>query len=100
MNIDLIAQSIREWADQVFPDRTDASMFLKFFGEANELLDAGDDPHAVAEEVADLMILLLDYAKRKGVKDITGAILAKMRVNRHREWVVTPSGVMQHADKD
>lgn len=100
MSIDLIADSIKEWADQVFPDRTDSSMFLKTFGEINELIDAGDDAEKVGEEVADLIILLVDYAKRKGVKDITGAVLAKMRVNRRRTWKVSTMGVMQHAEKE
>lgn len=91
-NIDNIAHSCMTWADQAFPTRTDASMFLKMYGELAELIDAGND---CDDEIADILILVLDYASRKGVKP-SAAVLAKLNVNRQREWEFTNIGTMQH----
>lgn len=89
--IDTLAQSINAWANDVFPTRTDASMFLKLYGEIAELVEDG----ASEDEVADVFILFLDYAKRKNI-DIEGAILRKMSVNVQRTWEVNELGVMRH----
>lgn len=97
--IESLAADIHAWANEVFPDRTDASMFLKLYGEINELIEAGDNIDEVADEIADLFILLLDYAYRKGMTWVTQAILKKMRENRKRTWLITTTGVMQHAKK-
>jgi hypothetical protein len=91
-NIDNIAEACLTWADSAFPTRTDASMFLKMYGELAELIDAGKD---CGDEVADILILVLDYARRKGVKP-SAAVLAKLNVNRQREWEFTNIGTMQH----
>jgi NTP pyrophosphatase (non-canonical NTP hydrolase) len=92
MDINHLALDIKEWADEVFPDRTDTSMFLKLYGEISELVDAGDD---IEGEVADVLIMVLDYALRKGVNPSI-AIQRKMRINRDRNWSVNSLGVMQH----
>lgn len=94
MDINHLAVDIFEWADSVFPNRTDASMFLKLYKEVGEMIDAGDD---CGDEFADVMILMLDYAKRKGVNPSV-AIQRKLAINRGRTWEVTPLGVMQHVD--
>lgn len=91
-NIDNIAHACCGWADQAFPTRTDASMFLKMYGELAELIDAGND---CGDEIADILILVLDYAARKGIKP-SAAVLAKLNVNRQREWEFTNIGTMQH----
>lgn len=91
-NIDNIAEACGQWADQVFPHRTDASMFLKMYGELAELIDAGDD---CGDEIADALILILDHARRKGIKP-SAAVLAKLNINRQREWEFTNIGTMQH----
>lgn len=94
MDMNHLANEVKAWADQAFPARTDASMFLKLYGEVAELIDAGDD---CADEVADILILILDYAKRKGVNPST-AVQNKLRINRGRTWVQLPNGTMQHAE--
>ena len=48
-------------------------------------------------EVADVFILLLDYAKRKKI-DITAAVRDKLDINRDRKWVSNMNGVMSHVD--
>ena len=91
-NIDNIAHACMSWADQAFPTRTDASMFLKMYGELAELIDAKED---CSDEIADILILVLDYAARKGIKP-SAAVLTKLNVNRQREWEFTNIGTMQH----
>lgn len=91
--IDTVALGIKSWADQAFPDRTDASMYLKLYGEIAEMI-AARGPE-VEDEVADLLILILDFAKRKGI-DIEAALARKMKINRERTWVKTDAGTFQH----
>lgn len=91
MDVDALAQEIREWADSVFPDRTDASMWLKVYSEAAETIRSNGDPL----EVADLFILLLDYANRKNI-NLTNAIMTKMAINRRRQWQIDRMGTMSH----
>jgi NTP pyrophosphatase (non-canonical NTP hydrolase) len=94
MDINHLAIDIQEWADSVFPDRTDASMFLKMYGELAELIEAGD---ACDGEIADILILILDYARRKGVNPSI-AVQMKLRENKKRKWEFTPIGTMQHVE--
>jgi hypothetical protein len=91
--IDTVALGIKGWADRVFPDRTDASMYLKLYGEIAEMIDA-DDAH-VEGEVADVLILILDFAKRKGI-DVEAAIARKMKINQDRSWVHNKLGAFSH----
>jgi NTP pyrophosphatase (non-canonical NTP hydrolase) len=92
MDVNTLAQVIRLQADQLFPHRTDSSMFLKMYGEVAELIDAGED---CGGEVADVLIMVLDYAHRKGI-NVETAILDKMAVNNGRVWKMTKIGTMQH----
>lgn len=92
MDMNHLAHDIRTWADEVFPQRTDASMFLKLYGEVAELIEAGDDCDS---EIADILILVLDYAERKEV-NASLAVQRKMRENRTRNWQFTSIGTMQH----
>lgn len=92
MDINWLACDIKEWADKQFPNRTDAAMFLKLYGEIHELIDAGDDCEG---EIADLLILLLDYSKRKNVNPST-AVQNKLAINRKRVWKQTAIGTFQH----
>lgn len=98
MDINHLAIDIKEWADEVFPARTDQSMFLKMFKEIGELVDA-EDVEEQESEVADMLIMLLDYARRKGINPSI-AIQKKMRINKTRTWRITPIGVMQHVKTD
>lgn len=94
MDINHLAVDIKKWADEAFPDRTDASMFLKLYSEVGELIEAGE---ACDDEIADVLILILDYAKRKSVNPSV-AIQRKMNINRGRIWAVNNLGVMQHVE--
>lgn len=95
-DIDAIAYSIAEWADSVFPDRTDASMFLKLYSEIGEMIEG--DGGVDGEEFADVMILMLDYAVRKKINP-SKAIKAKMTINRNREWKKNSVGAYSHVEE-
>ena len=93
--MDELATSINMWANSVFPNRTDASMFMKLYGEVAELVDATDDE--CEGEVADILIMVLDFAKRKNI-DITMAVTRKMLINMGRKWEIGPNGTMRHVE--
>lgn len=85
----------KEVADFLFPYRTDSSMFLKMYGEVAELVEQPDK----AGEVADLIIMLLDYAERHKI-NAAHAVLVKLHVNMRRKWDVDPmTGVAQHIEE-
>ena len=90
-SIDRLADDVFQWASSVFPDRTDSSMFIKMFEELAEVIRSNGD-HL---EVADLFIMLLDYAKRKEM-DIEMAIRVKLQINSTRQWRVNANGTMSH----
>lgn len=81
------------WAENTFPQRTDVSMFLKFYGEIAEMIESGGD----TDEIADVFILLLDYARRKNI-DVATAVRRKLEVNRSRRWVTNVNGVNRHVE--
>lgn len=90
-----IAIEVFDWAEQQFPHRTDASMALKMYSEIGEMLES--DGHPL--EIADVLILLLDYAVRKNV-NIEDAILAKLEINKSRNWEISHLGVMSHVKEN
>lgn len=96
MDINILALDIWHWANSVFPDRTDASMFMKLYKEIGELLDVSEDGDP-SDEIADVLILLLDYGRRKNV-NISLAVQRKLRTNKSRTWAVNHLGVMQHVE--
>ena len=88
--IDTLALAVKIQADRLFPDRNDQSMFLKMYGEISEMVETpGPD------EVADVLILILDYAKRHDI-DIEAAIKSKMAINDERRWETNHLGVIRH----
>lgn len=93
-DIDVLAEEVRTWADEAFPNRTDSSMFLKMYEEIGEVIRSGGD----RLEVADLFILILDYAKRKNIV-LRDAIGEKLEINRNRDWKLNADGTMSHKDK-
>ena len=93
-SIDCIAQEVYEWAQATFPDRTDASMFLKMYSEIAELIRSDGEPH----ELADLFILLMDYAVRKNVS-LLAAINEKLEINKRRSWRFNSDGTMSHIEE-
>ncbi len=90
-----LAQEVWQWAEDTFPDRTDASMFLKMYSELAELIESDGDPH----ELADLFIMLMDYAVRKKI-DIATVVREKLEINRNRTWKILPNGTMKHEDQN
>lgn len=90
-SIDELASEVTNQADRLFPKRTDASMFLKLYGEIAEMIESKGE----ADEVADVLIMVLDYAARRGIP-IEAAIRAKMLVNEKRTWKINELGVAQH----
>lgn len=97
MQIDFLAREIMYQADRLFPNRTDTSMFLKIYHETSELIDA-NTPAKKADEVADLLIMILDYAKRHNI-EIEQAIKTKMEINNSRQWTTNALGVNQHVEQ-
>lgn len=94
MHINQLAAAIRDQADTMFPRRTDSSMFLKMYGEMGELIDAKTDQER-AGELADVLIMLLDYADIHNI-DVLSAVLGKMAINSQRKWAVNELGVFSH----
>lgn len=94
-HINHLAAAIQEQADGLFPKRTDQSMFLKMYSELGELATADDKGRA--DELADVLIMVLDYGARHGI-DMELAILRKMAINQNRKWVTNALGVNQHVE--
>lgn len=90
-HIGQLSEEVTQWADITFPHRNDASMFLKLYGEIGEMIESDGD----AMEIADVFIMMLDYAARKKV-DITSAVRKKLDINWTREWVTDANGVNRH----
>lgn len=90
-HIGKLTDEVFDWAEATFPRRTDQSMFLKMYSEIGEMIDSDGD----RLEVADVFILLLDYAKRKKI-DITASVREKLVINQQRDWAVDVNGVMSH----
>lgn len=90
-----VTELVTDWANVTFPLRTDGSMALKLYEEIGEMLKSGGS----ADEVADVFIMLLDYAKRHHV-DIARAVSNKIAINYERKWVISDSGVGQHVKSD
>lgn len=91
--VDDLAQAVYDWAEVTFPSRTDASMYLKLYSEIAEMIRS-EDPRL---ELADLFILLLDYAVRKDII-ISEAVLEKLAINRTRKWAISTDGTMSHVE--
>lgn len=95
-SLDHLALSINTWASATFPDRTDQGMYLKMYSEIAEMIEA-DDTH-VGGELADVLIMLLDFGKRRGL-DIEHEIRQKMAINRERTWTKNKLGAFSHVKR-
>jgi len=89
--IGYVTEAVFTWAEATFPDRDDVSMYLKMYSEIGEMIESGGDDM----EIADMFILLLDYAKRKKV-DVTTSVMKKLDINRNRAWKIDDNGVASH----
>jgi hypothetical protein len=88
-------QEIVEWCNSVFPQRTPDKVLDKLLEEIEELRERPCDGH----ELADVMILLLDYCDMVGV-DILKVMHWKMEINKKRRWWIDERGILQHEDPD
>jgi NTP pyrophosphatase (non-canonical NTP hydrolase) len=90
---------ISDWADATFgPASSNARVAARANEEMAELLRAltADDQHEkAAEEVADIVIVLLRLMTRLG-RDLTEEIDRKMAINRKRQWNLTKDGHGYH----
>lgn len=94
VSLEDLQKDIVDWANKEFPNRTLVNTFMKLHVEISELIQGGlKDP----KEYADLIILALDMAYLAGIRDISGAVMDKMKINRDRIWEFDPaSGTYQH----
>lgn len=88
-----LQRAVVEWANSIFPQRTQASAFMKLFEEVGELIRQPNSPG----EYADILIMLLDLADMHGI-DLLKAGFDKMDVNRKRSWVKGALGTLQHVE--
>lgn len=96
--IDEMTEEVVKWIRDYIPDglRDPVNTSIKLSEEASELTHAlytGDG--SVAEECADVLVLLLDIAHLRGV-DLAAAFRSKMRTNRSRRWDKV-KGALKHA---
>lgn len=91
--------TIAAWAEETFgPATSNARIAARANEEMAELLRhlTADDNHVeAAEEIADVIIVLCRLATRLGV-NLNGEIVAKMAINRTRQWKVTKDGHGYH----
>lgn len=93
LTVNALQDKVHAWANETFPYRTPAIAWLKLFEELGEVIKNPEDPL----EWADVFILLLDLASMHEVS-IPEACMDKMVINSARDWVVGPTGVMQHVE--
>lgn len=86
-------EDIKAWADKAFPTRTDQGMYLKLYSEIAEMIDA--KPDNLEGEVADVFIMLLDFAARRNI-NLPAALAKKMAINRGRKWAENHLGAWSH----
>lgn len=91
-----LQREVHDWANATFPGRQPAAAWLKLFEELGEVIKTPHD----RLEWADVFIMLFDLASMHDV-DVEAAVLAKLEVNRAREWRQLESGVFSHiTDED
>jgi len=92
-------QSVADWADEVFGAAPDAARIAaRANEEMAELLRAatsGKDGAALAEEAADVVIVLMRLVRDQGC-DLFQEIDRKMEINRGREWKQDATGHGYH----
>lgn len=95
-----IQREITTWAAETFPDATMDDIAHKFGDEVAELFcDAGvwAEHGEVADELADVAILLYQIADRCGV-DLDTVVREKMETNRARTWERLDDGTWRHVE--
>jgi phosphoribosyl-ATP pyrophosphohydrolase len=94
IDMNALIPEIDSWLGRTFPDHTLPTIMKKLEEEYTELLDAvgrGDDLD-VAEEAADLLIVLLILCKSKTI-NLPAALMCKHTQNTRRVWTNQESGI-------
>lgn len=90
--------SVARWAEETFGPAEAAALVARARLELDELEEAARAGHPaahVAEEAADVLILLYRIAERSG-EDLLAALDRKMSVNRQRRWARSGDGTGRH----
>ena len=90
-----MTKEVVDWADKLLPNRDPVNTCIKLTEEVSELTHAiytGDGD--VGEEVADVLVLLLDIGCLMGV-DVPAEFYRKMIINKARRWE-TKNGSLKH----
>lgn len=94
---------VGEWAESVFTEAEASSIIAHLKSEVKELseselwLDFDRRKTEMANELADIQMLIMHLAHREGI-DLGLATLAKLTVNRARKWnpVKNDEGFWEH----
>lgn len=103
-NLDEMQESIGTWGDETFPTSNADSVLSHLREEIEEFFTVAptmpDNPqYDEAEEAADVFLLLLHFAHKKGFS-LEAAADRKMEINRRRVWstVAEPDGHFKHVE--
>lgn len=85
MHIQLMTNEVVDWINPILPERSSFDTAIKLVEEVSELLHAIHHDGDVGQEIADVLILLLDIADLHRV-DTVKEFNKKMLINRCRVW--------------
>ena len=83
------------WTESTFGDGRTRETLKHLAEEVGELLDAENADAGYEAEAADVLILLLCYAHRRGFS-LAEALARKHAVNLRREWRADADGMIRH----
>lgn len=95
--------SIEAWADEAFGPVSDLDALVLRAGlelkELREAIASAEPSAAIMSEAADVAILLHRVAALSG-GELSGAVDAKMAINRIREWTPAGDGTGKHRNEE
>ena len=92
--LDRAAEAYLGWARATFPGEDLPAIAAHLAEEARELKASPLDP----EEMADVFLMVVWLAHNAGV-NLAAAALAKLEVNRGRQWQRGPDGLVRHVER-
>jgi NTP pyrophosphatase (non-canonical NTP hydrolase) len=98
MDLSIIQEDIKVWADAKIPQRTVAGQLIHLQNELNELMDEWktQDLEKFKEELADVVIVAINIAGQANI-DLEAQIMRKMEINKNRTWSAPDKdGVIHH----